>query len=310
MLSGVVPILVTPVLEDGQLAEDELCREVDFLVERDIAAFGFGFGSEPFRFTEDERDRELEIVARHTNGRAQLIAQVLAGSTSAAIDRAGRLRELGADMLMIPAPGIVDDEQLFAHYAAIAGAVELPIVVQDAPGSGASELSVELLGRLAVEVDEVEAIKVEAAPTAPKIARVVDAVGGRATVLGGSTGLDFFNELERGSNGTMPGPSLADVFSRIWSLHRAGRREEARLVSSRLLPILTLSLRSLDTFLHVEKEILRRRGVLTSARLRAPASKADAGLFAELDLLCRDLALEMPDLAWSRDGAALTSEVQ
>jgi dihydrodipicolinate synthase/N-acetylneuraminate lyase len=294
-LSGIVPILMTPVLDDDEIGWDDLCREVDFLIEQGIGAYGFGFGSEVFRLTDDERDAALEVVVQHTAGRAQVVANVVAGSTAAAIKRADAARAAGADAVMLPAPPHASsDEALFRHYATVAEAVGLPLVVQDAPAMVGVELTSELLVRLAREVELVVALKIEAEPSAPKIGRVAGQLDGEAAVLGGGAGLDFVHEVERGADGTMPGPALADWFQRVWDLSRAGQGAEAQREFARLLPVLVLALRSMDTFLFVEKEILRRRGVLSTARLRLPAAPPELELISELDVVLEQLGLATP----------------
>jgi 4-hydroxy-tetrahydrodipicolinate synthase len=315
-LSGVVPVLITPVLETDELGWDDLRREVDFLVGHGITAYAFGFGSEVFRLTDDERDAALDVVVRRTGGRAAVIANVLAGSTAAAIQRAEAARATGADGIMLPAPvfASADEAALFLHYATVAAEVDLPIVVQDAPSMSGSELTTELLVRLAREVEQVVALKIEAEPSASKIGVVAAQLDGEAAVLGGGAGLDFIHELERGARGTMPGPALADSFQRVWRLFQTGRPEAARREFERLLPVLVVALRSMDTFLFVEKEILRRRGVLSSSRIRLPVSPPEPTLLAELDVLLArfelDVSRDSPvaaELA-AADGG-LTSEV-
>jgi dihydrodipicolinate synthase/N-acetylneuraminate lyase len=312
-LHGVVPILLTPVLEDGAIAWDDLRREVDFLIARGVSAYGFGFGSEVFRLTEAERDVALGVVVTQTAGRALVIANVLAGSTPAALERAEAAKAIGADAVMLPPPafGVSDSHALFRHYETVATEVGSPIVVQDAPGMSGIELSAELLVRLAHEVDGVVALKVEAEPSAPKIGQIVKALDSDVAVLGGGAGLDLLHELERGAHGTMPGAALADAFVRVWTLHRAGRREEARHEFDRLLPLLVLGTRSLDTFLFVEKEILRRRGIFSTARLRPPSLPAEPELAAELARLLDNLDVDQAnavDLVRARPHD-LTSEV-
>jgi dihydrodipicolinate synthase/N-acetylneuraminate lyase len=312
-LHGVVPILMTPVLEDGEIAWDDLRREVDFLIAQGVSAYGFGFGSEVFRLTEAERDAALEVVVQQTAGRAHVIANVLAGSTLAAVERADAARAIGADAVMLPPPAFsaADPQALFRHYETVARAVGSPIVVQDAPGMSGIELSPELLLRLGHDIEQVVALKVEAEPSAPKIGRIIKGLDSDVAVLGGGAGLDLLHELERGAHGTMPGAALADAFMRIWRLHQADRRKEARREFDRLLPLLVLGTRSLDTFLFVEKEILRRRGVFSTAHLRLPALPPEPELGAELERLLVALDGSQPtdvDLV-DGDPLDLTSEV-
>ena len=92
----------------------------------------------------------------------------------------------------------------------------------------------------------------------------------------------------------MPGPGLADAFQNVWRLFRAERTEEARHAFQQLLPLLVVSLRSMDSFLFIEKEILRRRGVLSTSRLRLPVTPPEPRLVEELDALLAELNLAPP----------------
>jgi 4-hydroxy-tetrahydrodipicolinate synthase len=195
---------------------------------------------------------------------------------------------------MLPAPvfNSADQGALYEHYATVAQTVDVPIVVQDAPSMSGNELTDELLVGLARDLKQVVALKIEAEPSAPKIGRIVGELQGEASILGGGGGLDFVHELDRGADGTMPGPGLADLFQRVWYLHREGHAEDAREEFQRLLPLLVLARRSMDTFLFVEKEILRRRGVLSTARLRLPVVPPEPALRSELGSLLDQLELD------------------
>ena len=290
-LDGIIPILSMPFGDDEAIDFAGLTAQIDFLFRLGVQGVGFGFGSEIFRLTERERDEAVAVAARHVAGRVPVVVGVGANSTVAAIQRAEAARDAGADVLMVTPPAIVQPsaDDVFAYYARLAETVDLPIIVQDAPGMVGTQLSPVLLVRLAREIERVVAIKVEALPTAPKVGAVATPVGDAASVLGGAGGLDFFHELERGASGTIPGAALPEVFIRVWDLHRRGQRDDARRLFNRYLPLLSLSNRDLDTFLFVQKEILRRGGVLRTARLRAPSAPPDAELLAELDALLIDL---------------------
>src|SRR4051794_12183400 len=104
VLSGVVPILVTPFLEDDEVDHAGLRRQVSFLVEEGVQAIAFGFGSEIFRLDEDERDEALATVVDEADGRLPVVGNGLAGSTRAGVARVRRALELGADAVMVVPP--------------------------------------------------------------------------------------------------------------------------------------------------------------------------------------------------------------
>lgn len=295
-LKGILPVLVTPFTPDEQVDHEALSRQVDYLIACEVQACAFGFGSEIVRLTERELDAALETAVTHARGRVAVIANIGAASVAAAVERVRIASELGAAAIMMPPPypASMSDEAIFAYFESVAGQTNLPIIVQDAPAATTIEMSTQLLSRLANELESVRALKVETTPSPDKIEALVDLVSGSGTtVLGGTGGVDFYQELERGAAGTMPGPAFPMLFQRILTEYSEGRASEARIIFNRALPLLIASARTGDRFLFVQKEVLRRRGVLTSARLRAPNEEVSPGFLRELDLLISDAQLDL-----------------
>jgi 4-hydroxy-tetrahydrodipicolinate synthase len=87
----------------------------------------------------------------------------------------------------------------------------------------------------------------------------------------------------------MPGAGFPEVFLDVLQLYRKGERDSARHLFNRHLPLLVLAQRSLDTFLWVQKEILRRRGVLAGTYMRDPSERLEPGLQSDLDALLKEL---------------------
>ena len=88
-------------------------------------------------------------------------------------------------------------------------------------------------------------------------------------------GLALLDGLLRGACGLMPGASLTDVYVRIFRLWDSGRISEAKSLFYRFQPFLVFGLQHLELFIGMEKEILVRRGIFTSARLRTPTPVFD-----------------------------------
>jgi dihydrodipicolinate synthase/N-acetylneuraminate lyase len=297
-LDGIVPIISMPFDADGAVNADGLRCELDFLVGLDVPAFGFGFGSEVISLTDRERDDAVRLAAAHIAGRRPLLAGVSGGSVRAVIARAEATAEAGADILMVNAPpgSAPADVTAVMRGAAATGRA---VVVQDAPSMSGVELSVDQLVALVDDVDGIVALKLESIPSAPKVGAVARRIHGRVSVLGGAGGGDFYHELRRGADGTVPGAGFPEVFIDVWQAFRAGRVDDARKAFGRALPLIHLSLRSGETFLWIQKECLRRRGILRTADLRAPSAPVDPELSAELDDALGDLGV-----AWARGGAA------
>ena len=169
-----------------------------------------------------------------------------------------------------PPPGATpDDVRTVMREVAATGRA---IMIQDAPSFSLTELSVDLLAELVEEIPEVIALKIETLPSAPKVGAVVKRIAGRVSVLGGAGGGDFYHELRRGADGTVPGAGFVEPFIEVWKTYQTGDEAAARRAFGRLQPLIGLSLRSSDAFLWIQKECLRRRGVLRSANLREPSA--------------------------------------
>jgi 4-hydroxy-tetrahydrodipicolinate synthase len=150
-LSGSFTALITP-FRHGAVDEAAL-RD---LVESQIAGGTAGLvpcgtTGEAATLTDAEQDRVIAAVAEQAAGRVPVVAGTGSYDTRHAIERTARARALGADAALVVAPYYTKPTQdgLFAHFAAIAGAGDLPIVLYNVPGRTAVNLLPETVARLA-----------------------------------------------------------------------------------------------------------------------------------------------------------------
>jgi dihydrodipicolinate synthase/N-acetylneuraminate lyase len=293
-LRGVIPIVVTPFATDGSVDLDQLDAEVEFLISRGVEWVGFGFGSEVNRLSQADLTAAVSRVVTTAAGRLGVIGNAEMASLSRGLEEIRRVEQTGAALAMLRPGGLesVSQEALFEAFAAVAGGSGVPVVVQDAPQSTGVDLSPSTLARLVADVPNVAAVKVEPLNPARKISLVVERLdGAKATIIGGGGGIDYIHELERGATGTMPGPAYPELFTAIDRLHLRGDRGRALEVLSRVLPLMELGKRDMDTFLFVQKYVLSKRGVLSSTRLGQPHRDLDSRLPGEIDEVLRELAL-------------------
>jgi dihydrodipicolinate synthase/N-acetylneuraminate lyase len=294
VLGGVIPILVTPFRPDGSIDLAQLDRELDFLMSAGIDWVGFGFGSEVPRLDPDELATTIAHAVGHVEGRMGIIGNAEMTSARSGTTGVRRVAETGAAMAMVR-PSLlagIGGDALFDTFAEVATNGELPIIVQDAPQNTGVLLPAPTLARMLAEIPGVTAVKVEPPAPAPKISAVVQALAGRpGTIIGGVGGVDFVHERQRGAAGTMPGPAYPEVFALAAAQLDRGERAAAFVTHGRLLPLITLCSRDMDTFLFVQKHVLRRRGVLDEPFLRSPHLPLEPGLASEVDALLEDLGL-------------------
>ncbi len=282
-VSGVIPVLSMPFHEDQTIDLDALARQADHFIGTGVDALSFGFGSELPRLTDRERDETLRVVAGVAAGRLPVMASVVTESIGAARARCDDAAKGGADLVMVTPPH-ADDAGIRRFLDDLAERAPLPLVLQDAPAATGVTLSQDLLHEIGRH-PRVVALKIETPDAVTRIARVADALAGDVALLGGSGGLELLAELRSGSVGTMPGAGHAAVFVAILDAHRAGDRARAEWLFGLVQPILVLATRSGDTFLAIQKELLRRAGILPDAMLRQPSVPMSDQVRAELDRL-------------------------
>lgn len=111
--------------------------------------------------TPEERRRVTEVVINEVNGRIPVVVGTAAETTQETMRSSREAQALGASGLMIINPYYMKplEDEVFAHFQAVAAAVEIPIIVYNNPGTSGTDLSEDLLVRLAREIPRVQYIK-------------------------------------------------------------------------------------------------------------------------------------------------------
>lgn len=172
--AGVFTALVTPfraVTGPGAGAGPTGAGAIDWaaleqLVERQLAAGVDGLvpcgttGESP-TLTPQEHDELIQRVTRQARGRALVVAGAGSNSTAAAIHLARQAAEAGVDGLLLVNPYYNRPTQagLYEHFAAIAEATPLPIMLYNIPGRTGVELSVSTIARLYRDCPTIVAMK-------------------------------------------------------------------------------------------------------------------------------------------------------
>jgi 4-hydroxy-tetrahydrodipicolinate synthase len=273
-LSGVFPIAPTPFHDDGELDLDAQRRVLDCMVDQRVDGICILANySEQFLLSDAERDTLLELCLSHVAGRVPVIATISHFSTRIAAQRARRAAASGAAMLMLMPPyhGTslrADDDAVIEHYARIAEAADIPLMVQDAPLSGVT-LSVPLLARLARQVPSVRHFKIETPNAAAKLRALIEAGGDAiAGPFDGEESITLMPDLDAGATGTMPSALLPDLIGPVVRDYLAGRRDDAAREYARLLPLINYENRQCG--LRATKTVMKEGGVIASDAVRHP----------------------------------------
>jgi 4-hydroxy-tetrahydrodipicolinate synthase len=235
---GALTALITP-FRDDRLDEKALralvAEQIDGGMDGLVPS---GTTGESASLSHDEYARLLEIVVQEARGRVPVIAGVGSPSTGHAIEIAKLAERAKVDGLLAVVPYYYKPNQqgLFMHYAALARAVPLPIVLYNIPGRSVVDLSVATLARLA-DIPNIVAIK-EASGNVLRSAEIVTRFGDRFAVLSGDDSLTL-PIMSVGGKGVISVASnvAPREVSRQIDLFRAGDLAGSRKQHQRLSPL-------------------------------------------------------------------------
>ena len=207
---GSFPALITPI-KNGEVDEPAFRKLVQWqITEGSHGLVPVGTTGESPTLTPEEHKRVIEICIAEADGRVPVIAGTGSNSTAEAIDYTVHAREAGADAALVVVPYYNKPTQdgIYAHFKAIADAVDIPIFVYNVPGRTVANISVETLARLAADCPNIVGTKDASADlTRPSLQRAksgpefIQLSGEDGTALGfnahGGTGSTFHREKVR-----------------------------------------------------------------------------------------------------------------
>ncbi|HEY0114937.1 MAG TPA: 4-hydroxy-tetrahydrodipicolinate synthase, partial [Allosphingosinicella sp.] len=151
MFRGSIPALVTPFRGEA-LDEEQLRRHVDWQIEQGSHALvPCGTTGEAVTLTREEHLRVVEITVEQAAGRVPVIAGIGGNDTRSVIGIMRAVAERGARgaLAVVPYYNKPSQEGIYAHFAAIAEACPLPILVYNVPSRTVADIAVDTLGRVA-----------------------------------------------------------------------------------------------------------------------------------------------------------------
>ena len=293
--TGIFPIVPTPFDDHGGLDPDGQRRVLDCMVDQGVDGVCILANySEQFLLSDAEREMLQTLCLGHVASRVPVIATCSHFSTRIAVERCRRAEAEGAAMVMLMPPyhGAAlraDEEGIVAHFRAVAEAIDIPVMIQDAPLSGVT-LPVPLLARIARELPTVGYFKIETPGTADKLRALLAAAGAHIDgPFDGEEGITLLADLDAGATGTMTSALAPERVRPIVTSHLAGSREEAEALYAGMLPLINLENRQCG--LRATKAVMKEGGVIRSDAVRHPLAPLPAPTREILLRMARDLDL-------------------
>jgi dihydrodipicolinate synthase/N-acetylneuraminate lyase len=291
-ISGVLPVLAVPFNKDGSLDLDSIPKLVEHCINNKAnGVVIFGLASELYKLNDSERIQILEKVISSVNSRVPVIVGTEHSGTLAAVARSIEAEKLGASALMLYPPTFIkpDEANVLSYFKAVGSAVKIPIIVQDAPAWTGVALPVSLLSRIIKEQPNVCYIKLESPPIGDK-AKLLKSEGFK--IIAGYGAIHLMEDLTAGIDGFMPGCSLPGIFVEINDLFKSGNVEKARTLYQLVLPLLTFQLTSLDTFIEIQKLLLKHLQIFSTSYCREPHIPISSERIDYLNLLLAEIGLK------------------
>jgi 4-hydroxy-tetrahydrodipicolinate synthase len=234
-LHGVFPYLVSPVDPSGTVKTDVLGRLTDDLIKAGVhGVTSLGSTGEFAYLDRDQRRAVVRTTIEATVKRVPVIAGVASTSTADAVAQAREWQALGADgiLAILEAYFPLKDAQVESYFRAIADAVDIPVVMYTNPNFQRSDLTLDVIARLAEH---------------PRIVAIKDAstnTGRLLSIRNHCPDLDVFAASAHipaavmmiGGVGWMAGPAcvIPRQSVKLYDLCRAGRWDEAMTLQRKL----------------------------------------------------------------------------
>ncbi len=238
---GLATALVTPFNESEEVDYETLKNLVEWQIQNGVDAIvPVGTTGESATLTEEEHYRVIETVIQQANGRITIIAGAGSNSTKKSIEHAKHAKELGADAILSITPYYNKPTQqgLYAHFAEIANAVDIPIIMYNVPGRTGVNMTAETTLKIAEEIPNVVGIK----ESSGNLVQVMEIIRNRPDGFKVYSGDDSFAFpiILAGGDGVISVASneVPDLMKQLVSACLNGELEKARELHYKLLPLM------------------------------------------------------------------------
>ncbi|MGV1683899.1 dihydrodipicolinate synthase family protein [Sphingopyxis sp. NJF-3] len=301
-IAGAFPVLPTIFDSTGAIDAQGMRNTVEWVIGCGVDGVVFpGLASEYDHLSLAERLRLIAMIGELAAGRVAFVAGCSGQNDEESAALIAAAGQAGAAAAMIVTPTRLDGDldAIGDFYAGLAAAADVPVMLQNAPRPMGLGLDAAALLHILGRAPNILYVKEENAPCGQRISALRAAAPPQLrAIFGGAGGRYITDELARGAEGTMPAAEIADLHVRLIAAHRAGDQATVRMLFERTLPL--LNMQAVYRW-RLTKEVLRRRGLIASAFVRAPGPELDAHDRAELDQLLAALEPLMREMGTSFD---------
>ena len=231
-IKGIIAAMQTAMHEDGSINEAEQRRQINRQIAAGVdAVFCLGTNGEFYIMSMEEKIRVMEIFVDEVKGRVPVYAGTGCISTEETVALSRKAREIGVDVLSVITPyfAAISQEELYQHYAQVAGSVDLPVVMYNIPARTGASLAPATVKRLAGEFANIAGVKDSSGTFNNILQYIQETEGMDFSVLSGNDALILWTLLAGGKGGiTAIANILPTVMVDIYQNYLKGDMEKAR----------------------------------------------------------------------------------
>lgn len=232
--------MVTPFNADGSINYEAGADFADWLLANGSDGLVVeGSTGEAATMDMDEKIKFMQTVVARVNGRAKIVAGAGTNCTASTIDLVKKMEACGVDGVLVVGPyyNKPTQEGYYQHFAAVAKATKLPIIVYNVPGRTGGNIAPETVARLAADFSNIVAIK-EAAGNVAQTAELYRVLPEDFSIYSGDDGL-ILPFLSVGACGLIS--VLANVngniLQQLMQAYSEGRVKDAADINKVMVPL-------------------------------------------------------------------------
>ena len=281
---GVFKILATPYKEDKSVDYEDLAAEVDFLVRAGMQGLVWPQNSSDLPWlTTDEVMEGMSVIAKAAKGTAPtLVLGVQANDTEGMLELARHAESLEPDaMIAMPPKNAHSIGEYREYFTELCDVTSRPVFIQTSAGAPGIEPTIDFIVELGEKFENFGYIKEEYGNTLKRMQQAAKhRPGAVKRIFGGSRARSWTYEMRLGMDGMMTGgPQYAEVYAKIWELHREGRTDEVRDLYSKMMLITNL-----ENFVPgLRPYLMKDRGIFKTTVTRRGHYEYDSNAIAEIN---------------------------
>lgn len=284
--------MVTPFNEDGSVNYEAGCQLADWLLANGTDGLVIeGSTGEAATMTMDEKIKFMQTIVKHINGRAPIVAGAGTNCTASTVELAQTMEKCGVDGLLVVGPyyNKPTQEGYYQHFAAVARATKLPIIVYNVPGRTGSNILPATIARLAEDFANIVAVK-EAAGNVAQTAELYRVLPSRVSIYSGDDALTL-PFMAVGACGLIS--VLANCNGRIlqdlMQAYVEGRVQDAADLNKKMVPLAKAMFMESNP-IPIKAAVTKATGIPAGAP-RLPLTPVSAETEAKLDAILREYGM-------------------